>query len=123
MKYDDFDVETFNDKGTVRVTHKASGTTRMSNDVTQTGITYLMQDIGDEINAKKRPLSFAIALAAVIEEGKGMRIEGDTAVVRAQFPDEYSMMDLPYLYIDREVGRHPWTVDSCAPFATWLIVD
>ncbi|MDC0600118.1 hypothetical protein OAO65_02290 [Flavobacteriales bacterium] len=123
MKFEDFEVEFFNDSQIVRVTHKVTGTTRNSEDVTREGAIKLMQDIRDEIEEKKRPCSFAIALEAVIKEDKGMHVKGDTSVVRAQFPDEYSMMDLPYLYITTEVGQVPWTVDSCAPFATWLIVD
>ena len=123
MKYEDFKVKTFNDEGVVRVTHKGSGISRESGDVTKEGVTRLMQDIAEAVDERKRPCSFATALDAVITEEKGMHIVGDpTHVVRAQFPDEYSMMDLPYLYITTEVGQHPWTVDSCSPFATWMIV-
>ena len=123
MRYDDFEVKTFNDETVVRVTHKDSGIYRESDDVTKDGATKLMHDIIDEIEKKKRPCSFATALNAVVSEGKGMHVAGDTAVVRAQYPDEYSMMELPYLFIETEVGTHPWSIDSCAPFATWVVIE
>ncbi len=123
MKYDDFKVETFNGEEDVRVKHIASGIVRMGNDVTKEGITKLMYDIKDEIAVRKRPCSFAVALEAVISEGKGMHIDGDKSVVRAQFPDEYSVSTLPYLYISTELGQYPWAIESCAPFATWVVID
>lgn len=123
MKFTDFVIETFNDETDVRVKHIDSGIVRMGKDVTREGITKLTHEIIDEIQVRKRPCSFAIALEAVVQEGKGMHVEGDTSVVRAQYPDQYSMMELPYLYITTHVGQHPWSIDSCAPFATWVVVD
>ena len=133
MKYEDFDVQSFNNLGdgttVFRVTHKTSGEEKqseVSSDVdSETVVIELMQDIRDKITEKKRPCSFAIALEAVVKDGKGMHLDNDKDnVVRAQFPDEYSMMGLPYLYMTSpDVGSYPWSVESCAPFATWVVID
>jgi hypothetical protein len=123
MIYEDFLVKTFNRSTAIRVTHKESGIKRDSDDVTKACVVKLIQEIRDEVEALYKPCSFALALEAVITNGKGMKIAGDDAVVRAQFPDEYSISDLPYLYITCKYGRVPWAVDSFSPFATWVVVD
>jgi hypothetical protein len=123
MIYEDFDVKTFNKSTAVRVTHKGSGIKRDSDDVTREKVLQLMNDIRDEVDTIGKPCSFAKALEAVVEQGKGMQIVGDDAVVRAQFPDQCSMSDLPYLYITSKYGRVPWSIDSFSPFATWVVVD
>ena len=123
MRYEDFKVNTYNGGSTVRVTHKDTGINRLSDEVTKDKVMQLMQDIKDEVAEKGKPCSFAKALESVIEHDKGMKIVGDDAVVRAQFPDQYSMSDMPYLYITSKYGRVPWSIDSFSPFATWVVVD
>ena len=123
MIYEDFQVKTFNNSTALRVTHKESGIKRDSDEVTKECVIKLIQDIRDEVNDLNKPRSFASALEEVIKNGKGMKIVGDEAVVRAQFPDQYSMSDLPYLYITSNYGRVPWAIDSFSPFAMWVVVD
>lgn len=123
MRYEDFNVKTFNGGTTVRVTHKESGIKRDSSEFTKEAVTALMQEIRDEYESKSKPCSFAKALEAVVSEGKGMHVVGDEAIVRAQYPDGYSISDLPYLYITSKYGRVPWAIDSFSPFATWIVVD
>lgn len=123
MRYEDFEVKTYNNGFAMTVRHKDSGVKRTSNEVTKECAIRLMQEIRDEVNDIGKPCSFAKALESVVTEGKGMRIVGDDAIVRAQFPDEYSMSDLPYLYITSKYGRVPWSIDSFSPFATWVVVD
>lgn len=107
----------------MRVTHVASGISRVSDDVCQDKVTELAYEIQDEIVRKKQPLNFAMALNEVLVNNKGMKIEGDDTVIRAQYPDQYSLSSFPYLYAETKYGRVPWTVDTFAPFATWTVVD
>jgi hypothetical protein len=123
VKFEDFQVNTYNKGSTMRVTHLGTGVNRLSDDVTREKVLQLMNDIRDEVDTMGKPCSFAKALDAVVEQGKGMQIVGDDSVVRAQFPDQYSMSDLPYLYITSKYGRVPWSIDSFSPFATWVVVD
>ena len=119
----EFKIDTFNMGSMMRVTHVESGVSRLSDQVNRAKVIELAQDIRDELNNKDKPCSFARALEKVIKEGKGMKIVGDDAVVRAQFPDQYSVSDLPYLYITSKYGRVPWAIDTFSPFATWVVVD
>ena len=123
MKFEDFTVNTYNGGGAMRVTHNDTGINRLSEDVTREKVIALMQDIRDEVAEIDRPCSFAKALEAVIKDGKGMKVVGNEDVVRAQFPDQYSVSDMPYLYITGKYGRVPWAIDSFSPFATWVVVD
>lgn len=119
----EFEVKTYNRGSIMRVTHVDSGICRTSDNVCQDKVTELAYDIQDEIARKKQPLSFAMALHEVITNNKGMKIEGDDTIIRAQYPDQYSLSSFPYLYAETCYGRVPWTVDTFAPFATWMVVD
>lgn len=119
----EFEVKTYNEGSIMRVTHVESGISRLSEDVSQDKVTELAYDIQDEIARKKQPLNFAMALNEVLTNGKGMKIPGDDSVIRAQYPDQYSISSFPYLYAETKYGRVPWTVDTFAPFATWVVVD
>lgn len=77
-------------------------------------------------------VSFSIALEAV-KEGKAIQRRGwngSGLVVKAQFPDENSMMTLPYLYIEYPLdakttpgARCPWLASQTDIMAhDWVIL-
>ncbi|WP_425513602.1 Thoeris anti-defense Tad2 family protein [Akkermansia muciniphila] len=69
--------------------------------------------------------SFSDALHA-LKSGKGARLEGwaPDVVIRAQFPDEHSKMNAPYLYMESPFGRVPWKETFIELFSEeWEIVD
>lgn len=124
MKYEDFKIETFNMGSVMRVTHIDSGIKKESNTVTKEEVSELIHQITDELQSLGKPTTFALALEQVITNGKGMHVESSKDfVVRAQFPDQYSISHLPYLYVESKYGRVPWSVDSFSPFALWVVVD
>lgn len=45
-----------------------------------------------------------------VKKGAGMRLPkwNDDVVMKAQYPDEYSKMTAPYLYVESRYGRVPW---------------
>lgn len=60
------------------------------------------------------------------QKGKGMRMRqwNDDVVVRVQFPDEYSKMTAPYLYVDSRFGRVPWISTNIELFSdNWEVID
>ena len=130
MNSGDFIIESFNHDDVTRVTHRSTGIMRQAamyqGDRAQ--IAHMMDEITQEIeDAKqdKESCSFTVALQAVVEEGKGMRLDvwDDDITIRAQHPDEHSKMSLPYLYYEDKHHKVPWSIDSSAPFATWRIVE
>lgn len=74
----------------------------------------------------KQSVDFGTALRMVKKYKKGMRLPQwkEDVVVRAQFPDEYSKMTAPYLYVESRFGRVPWKETMVELFAdNWEIVD
>ena len=69
--------------------------------------------VADEENTPvlggKARMSFGDALK-LVKRGMGMRLPQwkEDVVIRAQFPDEYSKMTAPYLYVESRFGRVPW---------------
>lgn len=61
-----------------------------------------------------------------VKQGKGMRLpqwSGDV-VIRAQFPEEYSKMTAPYLYVESRFGRVPWKETNIELFSEeWEVVE
>lgn len=86
--------------------------------------------IADENNTPilggKQKLDFGTALRMVKKYGKGMRLPQwkSDVVIRAQFPDEYSKMTAPYLYVESRFGRVPWKETMIELFSEeWEVVD
>lgn len=54
-------------------------------------------------------MEFGRAFEAV-KKGKGMRLPDweEDVVIRAQYPDTYSKMTPPYLYVENRYGKLPW---------------
>lgn len=76
---------------------------------------------------EKRDSNFGEALAAV---KKGLAIQrvgwnGKGLLVKAQYPDEFSRMSLPYLYIEYPNGdRCPWLASQTDIMSEdWLVVQ
>ena len=70
-------------------------------------------------------MNFGQAFEAV-KKGKGMRLPkwSDDVVVRAQYPDLYSKMTAPYLYVESRFGQVPWKETMIELFAEdWEVVD
>lgn len=71
--------------------------------------------------------SFSIALAALKNGDKVQRAgwNGKNMWVKAQFPDDGSLMSQPYLYLRTAQGDNiPWTVSQADVFAEdWSIVE
>lgn len=124
----EYKVETFDFEGVTRITHKKTGIKREVLDASDNVIHQAMRDIDLEVKKQVTlydACPFHVAIKAVVEEGKGMRVDGwpGEEVVRAQQPDEYSMNTLPYLYVITKQGRYPWAIDTLAPFCTWRVID
>ena len=61
-----------------------------------------------------------------VKKGKGMRLPGwsEDVIIRAQYPDENSMMTAPYLYVNSRFGNVPWKETMIELFSEdWLIVE
>ena len=73
----------------------------------------------------KAHMSFGDALK-LVKRGMGMRLPSwkEDVVIRAQFPDEYSKMTAPYLYVESRFGRVPWKETMIELFSEdWEVVD
>lgn len=85
--------------------------------------------IADESNTPvlggRAKMSFGDALK-LVKHGMGMRLPkwSNDVVIRAQFPDEYSKMTAPYLYVESRFGRVPWKETMIELFSEeWEVVD
>jgi hypothetical protein len=61
-----------------------------------------------------------------VKKGRGMRLPGwsDDVVIRAQYPDEFSKMTAPYLYVQSRFGMVPWKETMIELFSDkWVVVD
>jgi hypothetical protein len=61
-----------------------------------------------------------------VKAGKGMRLPqwGEDVVIRAQYPDEYSKMTAPYLYVESRFGKVPWKETMIELFSEkWEVVE
>lgn len=61
-----------------------------------------------------------------VKLGKGMRLPQwqQDVIIRAQYPDEYSKMTAPYLYVESRFGRVPWKETNIELFAeNWEVVE
>jgi hypothetical protein len=61
-----------------------------------------------------------------VKKGKGMRLPkwGSDVVIRAQYPDEYSKMTAPYLYVESRFGRVPWKETMIELFSEeWQVIE
>lgn len=70
-------------------------------------------------------MNFGQALEQV-KLGKGMRLPSWKAdvFIRAQFPDEYSKMTAPYLYVESRFGKVPWKETMIELFSEdWVVFD
>lgn len=70
-------------------------------------------------------MNFGQALEEV-KKGKGMRLPqwNKDVIIKAQFPDEYSKMTAPYLYVESRFGRVPWKETFIELFSeSWEIVE
>lgn len=70
-------------------------------------------------------MNFGLAFEEV-KKGKGMRLPNwnEDVVIRAQYPDEYSKMTAPYLYVESRFGRVPWKETMIELFSnSWVVVD
>lgn len=59
------------------------------------------------------------------KKGKGMRLPhwASDVVIRVQYPDEYSMMTAPYLYVESRFGKVPWKETMIELFSErWEVV-
>lgn len=74
---------------------------------------------------ENKGLNFGTAFEAA-KKGKGMRLPqwSPDVVIRVQYPDEYSKMTAPYLYVESRFGRVPWKETMIELFSeNWEIVD
>lgn len=61
-----------------------------------------------------------------VKQGKGMRLPlwKEDVVIRAQYPDEYSKMTAPYLYVESRFGKVPWKETMVELFSEeWQLAD
>ena len=61
-----------------------------------------------------------------VKQGKGMRLPlwQPDVIIKAQFPDEYSKMTAPYLYVESRFGRVPWKETYIELFSNdWEVVE
>lgn len=73
-------------------------------------------------------LSFGKAFDAVKEsDGKlGMRLPQwqSDVIIKVQYPDEYSKMTAPYLYVESRFGKVPWKETMIELFSdNWVLVE
>lgn len=83
------------------------------------------KDVFEEAYRKASGVCFGLALEAM-KKGKGARLPkwSEDVVIRAQFPDEYSKMTAPYLYVESRFGRVPWKETMIELFSDeWEIVE
>ena len=70
-------------------------------------------------------MNFGLALEAM-KQGKGAHLPHwkPDVVIRVQYPDEYSKMTAPYLYVESRYGRVPWKETMIELFSDqWQIVE
>lgn len=70
-------------------------------------------------------MNFGLAFEAT-KQGKGMRLPSwsQDVIIKAQYPDEYSKMSAPYLYVESRFGRVPWKETMIELFSEdWDIVE
>lgn len=70
-------------------------------------------------------MNFGLAFEEV-KNGKGMRLPGwqPDVIIKAQYPDEYSKMTAPYLYVESRFGKVPWKETMIELFSEkWEVVD
>lgn len=70
-------------------------------------------------------MTFEDALAKV-KAGAGMRLPhwSPEVVVRCQYPDEYSKMTSPYMYVESRFGCVPWKETFVEMFNNnWEVVE
>ena len=69
-------------------------------------------------------MNFGEALEFV-KKGKGMRLPQwrEDIIIYVQFPDEYSKMTAPYLYVESRFGKVPWKETMIELFSEeWEII-
>ena len=60
-----------------------------------------------------------------VKKGKSMRLPQwqEDVQIRAQYPDEFSKMTAPYLYVESRFGNVPWKETMIELFSEdWMIV-
>lgn len=70
-------------------------------------------------------MNFGQAFEAT-KTGKGMRLPQwqKDVVIRAQYPDVFSKMTAPYLYVESRFGKVPWKETNIELFAeNWEVVE
>lgn len=76
----------------------------------------------------KENMNFGYAFE-MLKENKnnlGMRLQNwsEDVVIKIQYPDEYSKMTAPYLYVESRYGRVPWKETVIEMFSNkWQIVE
>lgn len=83
------------------------------------------KDVFEKAYRQTDGLNFGLALEAA-KQGKGIRLPqwGADVVIRAQYPDNYSKMTAPYLYVESRYGCVPWRETMIELFSDdWQIVD
>lgn len=96
-----------------------------------------MENIIDKYEVKMRGLSFGRAFDCINSIAKrradsnndwsiyGMRLPkwSSDVVIKVQYPDKYSKMTAPYLYVESRFGRVPWKETNIELFDdTWEVV-
>lgn len=76
----------------------------------------------------KENMNFGYAFE-MLKENKnnlGMRLQNwsEDVVIKIQYPDEYSKMTAPYLYVESRFGRVPWKETMIELFSNkWQVVE
>ena len=76
----------------------------------------------------KENMNFGYAFE-MLKENKnnlGMRLQNwsEDVVIKIQYPDEYSKMTTPYLYVESRYGRVPWKETVVEMFSNkWQVVE
>lgn len=61
-----------------------------------------------------------------VKNGKAIRLPqwNKDVSIKAQYPDEYSKMTAPYLYVESRFGRVPWKETNIELFSNdWEVVN
>ncbi len=61
-----------------------------------------------------------------VKKGKAMRLPQwqKDVVIKAQYPDKYSKMTAPYLYVESRFGKVPWKETMIELFSEkWEVVE
>jgi hypothetical protein len=83
------------------------------------------KDVFEKAYRSTTGLSFGLALEAA-KSGNGMRLPNwsSDVVVKAQYPDKFSKMTAPYLYVESRFGKVPWKETMIELFSEeWEVVD